>query len=303
MAKQTILDWIDAERGRLKLNAQNQTNNPRIPGAPMKQMPPGAKTQPQANPNGAMGKPMQPDDQSNMIDPKTGTVMQPDNPSPVAKNMAEHVGNHVQDPLGSTKDMFDDLQQKNLAYEQSKDEARRQLLPVKQVIQHVEQTHNLNPDEQMGWTDPNTGQPIQNGMPPGLAPQAGSPMGPLAQQPGMNKAPIPPNMAQTPGAMNTNRPSQAGFAPGVAPAQQQQVRPGKMGQPTPGQSNGTGPGNPSNEDPKTGTARPANKARNGGKKVTVHVQGRAAGDYGRRTGETIESIAAAVELGAVPVRK
>jgi len=44
----------------------------------------------------------------------------------------------------------------------------------------------------------------------------------------------PANMSQTVGKMNSNRPSQAGFSPGVSPMDQQQVRPPKLGQAQPG---------------------------------------------------------------------
>ena len=280
--KQTLVDYINAKKAELRLAAQvapPQNTKSKIPGAPMPNKQPGMATQPQAQPNGM--PPQQPQMGPDGKPLVTGKVPPPENPTPQAKNMADHVANHVQDPLGSTKEMFDNLQDKNLQYETAKEEAKRQLLPVKQVIQHVEQTHNLNPDEQMGWTDPNTGMPM-NGMMPGATP--GAPMGPMAKQPGMQPPGmgpgIPPNMAQTPGQMNMNRPSQAGFAPGTAPGQQTQVRPGKMGQPQPGQ------GDPAERagNPKPGGAKSNGNGSKGkaGKKVTVHVQGRAANDHGIR---------------------
>lgn len=154
-----------------------------------------------------------------------------------AKNAASpaalQVSKTIQDPVGTTKEGFEDLQQKKLEYEMAKSNMQRTLLPVQSVIQHVNQTHGIAPnpaDASMGYqnmddsTDPND-------------PEGGSDQN-LPTGPGVN-----PNQAQAPGKMNMNRPSQAGFQPGVAPGQQKSVVPGKKGMPSPG-GNKVNPGNP-----------------------------------------------------------
>ena len=69
-----------------------------------------------------------------------------------------------------------------------------------------------NPDPAMGMQTPQDGSPDQ------IDPATGNPQ----------------NMSQTVGQMNQNRPSLAGFQPGVSPRPAESVRPQKMGVPTPG---------------------------------------------------------------------
>jgi hypothetical protein len=145
-----------------------------------------------------------------------------------ASPLAKHVSNHIQDPVGATKEGFEDLQQKSLEYEQAKDNMRRQLAPVESVIQHVKDTHDLDPDAELGYQDPNN----PNQMQPGGMQLPGMPMKPgqmPQMQPGQNPN-LPPNMQQKPGMMQQARPganvSQPGTGPRVAqPGQPQQEKP------------------------------------------------------------------------------
>jgi hypothetical protein len=165
---------------------------------------------------------------------------------------AKHVGSQVQDPFGQTKDMFDKVHKAKMDYELSKQNLITQTAPTRAVLDRVSQIHQLdqqpvsmglgtqpgimpNPaDATQGFdgngnrmndslgTDPAMGQEVDQS-------QAGTQLDPASR--------LPQNMAQTPGQMNQNRPSQAGFQPGVSPGPAQSVRPAKMGVPQPGQSN------------------------------------------------------------------
>src|ERR1039458_4246460 len=75
---------------------------------------------------------------------------------------AQHVANHVQDPVGATKEGFADLTQKKLAYDQSREEMQRQLTMPQAIINQMSQLHNINPQ------DP--GQMPGMGMTPGMDP-------------------------------------------------------------------------------------------------------------------------------------
>jgi hypothetical protein len=180
-----------------------------------------------------------------MIDNKTiyATAPKAKKPSPVA----QHVADHMQDPLGATKDGFQDMQQKKLEYDMSREKMQRNLAPVQSVIDMASQLHGLTipPGGMMPGTPAmGQGQPGAqdnpemdedgNPLPPGQSGQ-GQPSGPGAligkPMPGQG---IPGNMSQTVGNMNSNRPSLAGFQPGVSPMDQQQVRPPKLGQAQPG---------------------------------------------------------------------
>lgn len=132
-------------------------------------------------------------------------------PSPVA----QHVSDHVQDPFGATKEGFQKLQQKKLEYDLERENMQRQLAPVQSVIQHVSDMHGIQPG---------TGTPgMMNGQPGNT------------DNPDVDEYGNPINMGQTPGQMNQNRPSQAGFKPGVAPGfSEKQVVPGKAGMASPG---------------------------------------------------------------------
>ena len=193
-----------------------------------------------------------------------------------------------QDPLGETHNLFQNLGQKQMEYEMEKENARRSLAPVKAVLQHVTQMHQLDPpmmmspDEAMGYQDPN------NPVPPGQMMPGG--MGVMPPPGGGGGGKVPPNMAQTPGQMNTNRPSQSGFGPGKTPGDGQTVRPGKMGQPKPGQGqSGKDAGNPG-DDTAPGKAK--------GKKVSVSVEG-GYDPYGRRKATSLDKAMAMSDLNCM----
>jgi len=175
-------------------------------------------------------------------------------PSPAAKHVAEH----VQDPFNKTKDSFDDLNQARMDYETKKQNMRMQLAPVQQVVQGIKNMHQLdgpgdgspldmspnNPANMQPQIDPATGQPM-------VDPNTGLPLPNTPNAPGaqIDQNGVPQNMSQTTGQMNMNRPSQAGFQPGVSPGPEQSVRPGKMGTPQagqPGASKVAGNPNPGN---------------------------------------------------------
>src|ERR1700756_2457115 len=145
-----------------------------------------------------------------------------------ASPMAQHISQHMQDPVGATKDQFNKLQQTKLQYDQAREETQRNLAPVQSVIDHLSQMHGIQP-----------------GMPtPGMQPgSSGMQDNPDANQE-YDEFGNPINTQQTVGNMNQNRPSMVGHQPGVAPGDQQTVRPPKMGVPKPGQGNptaGSGP--------------------------------------------------------------
>lgn len=130
-----------------------------------------------------------------------------------ASEAATHVAKHVQDPFASTKDDMDDLNTSLMDYNTKRQQMKMKLAPVENVVDGIKNMHQLEPEPQI---DPMTGMPMQN-------PDQQNAMG------------DPPQMSQTTGQMNSNRPSLAGFQPGVSPGPAQSVVPGKMGMPTPGQ--------------------------------------------------------------------
>ena len=176
---------------------------------------------------------MRPSPVAQQIQPKpaTGSPFQTKTvkaPTGKASPIAQHVSNHMQDPVGSTKEGFEGLQQAKLQYDQQRETMQRNLAPVQSVINHVSQMHNLQPNQDQMTQDPNnpgmTGQPGQPGM--------GGPNEDEQEAYDENGNPI--NMGQTVGKMNQSRPSMAGHQPGVAPGDGQTVRPPKMGMTTPG---------------------------------------------------------------------
>jgi hypothetical protein len=173
------------------------------------------------------------------------------NPSPIAK----HIADHMQDPLGATKEVFQDLQEKKLAYDNARENAQRSLAPVKSTLDHVSQMHGIQP----GMATPGLDQgPMGMGQNPDDPDQLDENGNPL-------------NMSQQPGGPNgMQRPSQQGFAPGVAPGPQEGVRPAKMGQAAPGgkpaSNAGAGPTNKMAAKPKGNKSLPGAKGP-GDKKV------------------------------------
>lgn len=165
-----------------------------------------------------------------LIDGKTLEAAAPvkpnGNPNSYPSPAGKHVAQNIQDPYGATKDELDELNQAKLNYEMKKAQMQMKLAPVKSVVDGISQMHemqdpNQSPDAQMGYTDPNDP---------------------------MNTMGNPPNMSQTPGAMNTGSPNgQPIGAPGVAPGMPKEaIRPFKLGVPAPGQGNaGTAAGMPS----------------------------------------------------------
>lgn len=182
-----------------------------------------------------------------------------------AKSAAEHVSNHIQDPLGSTKEGFEDLQQKQLEYELAKQTMKQKLAPVKAVIQHVEDTHELadeeNPDESMGYQDPNQPQK-QAGFQPGQQ---------NLTNPGKG---LPPNLQQQPGKMQQRNPAAGPNTPGAGPAVNEQQKIGN--------SYGQQPGMPAKPTTTSGPkqvkakpkAQPKGQMQRG---IKVHVQAAANG--------------------------
>lgn len=160
-----------------------------------------------------------------------------------ASPMATHVAKNVQDPLGETKEGFEDLAQKKSDYEVAKEGMRRNLLPVRSVIDHVNQMHQLdgvpNPNDPM---DPDNPDLEQGMMPPNNMQQSPGQMGPSAGKPGM----MSPSQPGTGPRLTPQKPMVPGAVPGKAAGPQESVRPPKMGMPKPGQARpGTAAGNPS----------------------------------------------------------
>ena len=180
-----------------------------------------------------------------------------------ASPMAKQVSEHVQDPVGATKEGFEELNEKQLEYELAKQNMARQLAPVKSVIQHVENTHGLNEDEEMGYQDPNMMDPN-----------------------------MPPNMQQQPGMMQQNNPAMnktgPGFGPKLnAPSTWKMATPQPMGKMQPGQPQSgagfpskapTGRMGPQAQPQNAAPKKPAAKKTGGatGRAVKVHVSAGAA---------------------------
>jgi hypothetical protein len=182
-----------------------------------------------------------------------------------ASPAAKHVAEHIQDPFGQTKGDFDDLNQARMDYETKKQNMRMKLAPVQQVVQGIKNMHQLdgpgdgspldmspnNPANMQPQIDPATGQPM-------VDPNTGLPLPNTPNAPGaqIDQNGVPQNMSQTTGQMNMNRPSQAGFQPGVSPGPEQSVRPGKMGTPQPGQPASKVAGNPNPGNMPAGWTKP-----------------------------------------------
>ena len=194
-----------------------------------------------------------------------------------ASPAAKHVAEHIQDPFGKTKDGMDDLNEARMNYEVQKQKMRMNLAPVEHVVQGIKNMHQLDGPGDGSPLDmsPNSPQNIAGNQPPQpMLDENGMVMGQpnlgqmTAPQGSMNtpNAPgaqidestgVPNNMDQTTGKMNSNRPSMAGFQPGVSPGPAQSVRPGKMGTPQPGQAKqSTIAGNPSPKNMPAGWTKP-----------------------------------------------
>jgi hypothetical protein len=176
---------------------------------------------------------------------------------------AQHVQDHLSDPMGATKEGFTALTQKKMDYDNARENMQRELAMPQAVIDHMSQIHGLvpggmpgqvptpgmNQSAQPGQVDSNTGQPMDPNQDPNNPGQNDDPdMDPVSGN--------PQNMSQTVGKMNQNRPSMAGHQPGVAPGPSQNVVPGKMGMPKPG---GTGQVNKPAMKPKGAGSMPGAK--------------------------------------------
>jgi hypothetical protein len=194
-----------------------------------------------------------------------------------ASPAAQHVAKNIHDPFGETKDGMDDLNDARMKYEVQKQKMRMNLAPVEKVVQGIKNMHQLDGPGDGSPLDmsPNNPNNIAQNQPPPMVDENGMVMGQpnlgqmTAPQGGINapNAPgaqinestgVPDNMEQTPGAkMNSNRPSVAGFQPGVSPGPAQSVRPGKMGTPQAGQGNAsTVAGNPNPKNMPAGWTKP-----------------------------------------------
>lgn len=195
--------------------------------------------------------------------------------------LAQHIAQNMQDPLGATKKTFGNLTKTKLAYNQAQEEAKRAIIPVQSVLQHVSNAHQLTP-AMPGMSDPNNPDAAMG------YDQQGNPQN-MQQQPGAQQMQDPQNARMAPGAS----PTIPGGAPGAAGTRsQRQVVPPKMGVPEPGQGNaGTRAGNPSSQPKKKGAA--AGKGAAGGKSVKVEVHG--ASDY-RRGSRKLSKLEAAASL-------
>lgn len=233
---------------------------------------------------GAMGMPGKPIGKDTKV-PTQSKSSTSDVSDESASPMADHVSKHIQDPVGSTKDQFNKLQQSKADYDMTREETQRLLSPVQSVINHVSSIHNLqpnsgvsplggDPNNPMASDDPNAGQVDENG----------NPLPPSKAQAGGGAGTVPVNMGQTVGKMNQSRPSLVGNQPGVSPGPQQSVVPPKNGMPQPGNAQGNQynktaappkgnhsmPGAKGPGDPKV--ANKANKAQsNSGRAIKVHV--------------------------------
>jgi hypothetical protein len=195
-----------------------------------------------------------------------------------ASPAAQHVAKHITDPFGAVKPQVDKLNKARMNYEMEKQNMRMQLAPVQKVTQGISNMHQLdgpgdgspldmspnNPQNVMENQPPQPPMVDENGMVMGqpnlgsmTAPQGAvnTPNAPGAQ---IDEDGVPNNMGQTPGAkMNSNRPSLAGFQPGVSPGPAQSVVPGKMGTPQAGQGKpATVAGNPNPKNMPAGWTKP-----------------------------------------------
>ena len=162
---------------------------------------------------------------------------------------AKHVGEpSSSDPFGQTKGMFDKVHKAKMNYELAKQNLITSTAPTRAVLDRVAQIHQLDqqpvsmtPPNQMMQPNPaDTSQGFMGNRmndPLGTDPAMGQEVDQSQAQTQLDPASrLPQNMAQTPGQMNQNRPSKAGFSPGVSPGPSESVRPAPMGRPQPGQS-------------------------------------------------------------------
>lgn len=182
-----------------------------------------------------------------------------------ASPLATHVSKHVTDPIGETKEGFEDLAQKQADYNVAKENMRRNLMPVQSVLDHVNQMHELEgmpPDPNM-MQDPNNPD-LEQGLPNNMQQKPGK-MGPSAGKPGM----AGPSQPGTGPRLQPNKPPVVpGSVPGQSARPQEAVRPGKMGMPQPGQARPAQvAGNPGAKKPgAAGKGKPQSKV-----EVKVHA--------------------------------
>jgi hypothetical protein len=181
-------------------------------------------------------------------------------PSPAA----QHTANMIQDPLGTTKDDFEDLQQKKLEYDTARANMQMKLIGPQAVLDHVNKTHGMNndnPDVDEFGNPINPNDPMTTGQQAPALPGKGMPGMPGQSQtgtrgmPGTKKPPMPAGMPGTPG-----------MAPSMG-----QKRPPQMGMPQPGAPTTNGMPQPKGSAP----AKPATKTAPAGKgkdkQIKVHV--------------------------------
>jgi len=154
-----------------------------------------------------------------------------------ASPLATHISKHMQDPVGATKDSFGKLSKAKLQYDMAREETQRNLAPVKSVINHLSQMHNLDPNQDV---DPTMGMDPNNPGNNQFQDEEGNPV----------------NMGNTVGKMNQTRPSLVGTQPGVAPGDGQTVRPPKLGQAQPGGPGARNAPSPNNAGVGKQAARP-----------------------------------------------
>jgi hypothetical protein len=167
-------------------------------------------------------------------------------PSPAA----QHVADHMNDPLGATKEGFSKLTQSKLEYDQQREEMQRQLSMPQAVINHVSQVHGLQPNS--GAMN-EQGQPGMMGQPnpddPDAVDENGNPLPPggggQSAMPGQMPGAMPKGAAGAPltSVGQNSRPPLAG-QPGQAPGPAQSTMPPKLGVPQPGKQGMTPKGSP-----------------------------------------------------------
>ena len=236
---------------------------------------------------------------------------------------AQHITNHLSDPMGATKEGFQDLTQKKLQYDQARESMQRELTAPQAVIDHLSQMHGLIPGTTGMPPTPGLGTATP-GQDPNMMPGQGG-MNPDGEE-GYDEDGNPINMGQTAGKMNMNRPSQVGHQPGVAPGPAQSVVPPKMGMAKPGgpgakgmpqpQSQGTQfnpmagkpkgagklPGAKGPGDPKVANANKKAQAGTTGRqiKIQVHASGQPAiSTVGRQQGLAMLKFGRQVPVGTI----
>lgn len=195
-----------------------------------------------------------------MIDGTTLTAgaIKAKKPSPAA----QHVSDHIQDPVGATKEGFEGLQEAKLKYDMARESMQRNLAPVQSVMDHVSQVHGIQP----GMGTPGLGNGNVD------SPEVDEDGNPIIGQPGQMNQPgqLPLGKSPQPGQsspmqnMNKQRPSIVGNKPGVVTGPQQSVVPKKLGQAAPG-------GKKAQNSPQPKGAKPAPKGGKTGREVNVKV--------------------------------